>query len=111
MSTSDILQHLYSLDVSSPGVSRLIYRLIRRDKEEQYLSSLQESESARLVDFLDQVRTLHFPLASGLRNGFCRPLMSFQQPTWFSHNVCTNYEPSAVIAGSYHPRTPYLVTS
>ena len=65
MSASDILQHLYSLDISSPSISRLIYRLIRRDKEEQYLSSLQGPELARLVDFLDKVRTLHLPLVSG----------------------------------------------
>jgi len=58
MSTSQVLQQLYSLDISSPNLSRYLYCLIERDEEEQYLSSLQGSESGRLVDFLDQVRTL-----------------------------------------------------
>ena len=58
MSASQILQHLYSLDIPSPDISRLVYGLIRHDKEEQYLSSLQGPELARLVDFLDNVRTL-----------------------------------------------------
>ena len=65
MSASEILQHLYSLDISSPGISRLIYRLIRRDKEERYLSNLQGPDLIQLVDFLDEVRTLHVPLVSG----------------------------------------------
>jgi len=58
MSAAQLLQHLYSLDTSSPGISRLIYGLIRHDEEEQYLSSLQGPELARLIDFLDGVRTL-----------------------------------------------------
>jgi len=58
MSTSQILQHLYSLDTSSPGISRLIYGLIRHDEEEQYLSSLQGSELSQLIDFLDEVSIL-----------------------------------------------------
>jgi len=57
MSASQILQNLYSLDTSSPDISRLIYGLIRHDEEERYLSSLQGLELARLIDFLDQVRT------------------------------------------------------
>ena len=58
MSPSQImLQHLYSLDTSS-DISRLIYGLIRYDEEDQYLSSLRGSELVRLVDFLDEVRTL-----------------------------------------------------
>jgi len=60
MSASQILQHLYLLDASSPDISRLVYSLIRRDEEERYLSSLKGLELAQLVDFLDQVRTL-FP--------------------------------------------------
>ena len=56
MSASQILQHLYLLDSSSPDISRLVYSLIRRDEEEQYLSSLKGLELARLVDFLDEVR-------------------------------------------------------
>jgi len=64
MSASQILQHLYSLDTSSPGISRLIHGLIRHDEEEQYLSSLQGSELARLIDFLDEVRTHLSPFAT-----------------------------------------------
>ena len=55
MSTSQILQNLYSLDTSSPDISRLIHGLIRHDEEDQYLSSLQGRELAQLVDFLDEV--------------------------------------------------------
>ena len=57
MSSSQILQHLYSLDTSSPDISRLIYGLIRHDEEDQYLSRLRGPELTRLVDFLDKVRT------------------------------------------------------
>ena len=58
MAASQILQHLYTLDTSSPGISRLIYGLIRHDEEEQYLSSLRGSELARLINFIDEVRIL-----------------------------------------------------
>jgi len=58
MSTSQALQQLYSLDISSPNLSRHLYCLIQRDDEDQYLSSLRGSELDRLVDFLDEVRTL-----------------------------------------------------
>jgi len=61
MSTSQVLQQLYSLDTSSPNLPRYLYCLIQRDEEEQYLSSLQGPELALLVDFLDQVRA--FPSA------------------------------------------------
>lgn len=64
MSVSHILQRLYSLGASSPGISRHVYSLIRRDQEEQYLSSLQGPELVRLVDFLNEVRTLRFHLVS-----------------------------------------------
>jgi len=57
MSASRVLQRLYSLDTSSPDISRLICDLIRHDEEEKYLSSLQGSELAQLIDFLDEVRT------------------------------------------------------
>jgi len=57
MSTSRVLQRLYSLDTSSPDFSRYLYFLIRYDEEEQYLASLKGSELDRLVDFLDEVRT------------------------------------------------------
>jgi hypothetical protein len=56
MSTSQVLQHLYSLDTSSPDLLRYIYYLIQNDDEDQYLYSLQGSELTRLVDFLDGVR-------------------------------------------------------
>jgi len=58
MSTSRILQYLYSLDISSPNLPSYLYCLIQRDEEDEYLSSLQGSELTRLVDFLDEVRTL-----------------------------------------------------
>ena len=57
MSTSQVLQLLYSLDTSSPEFLRCLYCLIRNDEEEQYLSTLQESELIRFVDFLDEVRS------------------------------------------------------
>ena len=58
MSTSQVLQHLYSLEISSQDLSRYLYCLIQRDEEEQYLISLQGSELVRLVEFLDEVRVL-----------------------------------------------------
>ena len=58
MSTPWILYRLYSLDPSSPDFPCRLHSLIRYDEEEQYLSSLQGSQLARLLDFLDQVRTL-----------------------------------------------------
>jgi len=58
MSASEVLQHLYSLDTSSPNLPRYLHRFIQRDGEEQYLSGLQELELDRLVDFLDEVRAL-----------------------------------------------------
>ena len=56
MTTSQVLQYLYSLDTSSPNLSRSLYCLIQRDEQDQYLSSLRGSELDRLVDFLDEVR-------------------------------------------------------
>ena len=58
MSASRTLERLYSLDTSSPNFSRYLYCLIKTDEEEQYLSSLQGSELARFVEFLDGVRSL-----------------------------------------------------
>lgn len=58
MSAPKVLQHLYSLDTSSPDFLRVLYGLIRHDEDEQYSSSLQGLELARLVDFLDNVRPL-----------------------------------------------------
>lgn len=58
MSAPQILQCLCLLGTSSPDISRLVYSLIRHGGEDRYLSSLQGSELARVVDFLDKVRTL-----------------------------------------------------
>ena len=58
MSTSLILNRLYSLDSSSLDFSRHLFCLIQHDEEDQYLTNLQGPELARLVDFLDEVRTL-----------------------------------------------------
>ena len=58
MSTPWMLHRLYSLDASSPDFLRHLYSLFRHDEEERYLLNLQRSELARLVDFLDGVRTL-----------------------------------------------------
>jgi len=58
MSTPQVLQHLYSLDTSSSDFLRALHGLIRHDKDEQYSSSLEGAELARLVDFLDDVRPL-----------------------------------------------------
>jgi hypothetical protein len=62
MSASWILHRLYSQDPSSLDFLRHLSSLIRHDEEEHFLTSLQGSESTRLVDFLDGVRTL--PLVS-----------------------------------------------
>jgi len=94
MSASQILQDLYSLDTSSPGISRLIYGLIRHDEEDRYLSNLEGSELARLVDFLDAVRASLWPFVCLLRNKFYRSSMPFQLQTTFTDNVCANYKPS-----------------
>ena len=53
--TSKILQRLYSLETSSPDFLRYLHDLIRRDNEEEYLTSLKEYELMRLLDFLDKV--------------------------------------------------------
>ena len=65
MSTPWILHRLYSLDPSSLDFLRNLRSLIRHDEQQKYLISLQGSQLARLVDFLDQVRAIHlafFPL-------------------------------------------------
>ena len=58
MSTPWVLSRLYSLDSSSADFLRHLHSLIRHDEEVQYLANLQGLELARLVDFLDEVRTL-----------------------------------------------------
>ena len=58
MSTSLILRRLYSLDSASLDFSRHLFCLIQHDEGDQYLTNLQGPELARLVDLLDEVRTL-----------------------------------------------------
>jgi hypothetical protein len=56
ISTSQVLQRLYSLDASSLDFLRYPYCLIQTDEEEQYPFVLQGLlELVRLVDFLDGV--------------------------------------------------------
>ena len=58
MSARWVLQHLYSLDPSSVDFLRRLHYLIWRDEKEQYLTSLQGSELARLLGFLDKVHAI-----------------------------------------------------
>ena len=62
MFTPWILYRLYTLNTSSADFLRYLHSLIRRDDVEQYLTSLQGPELARLVEFLDKVPTLPFAL-------------------------------------------------
>ncbi|KAF9645010.1 kinase-like protein [Thelephora ganbajun] len=62
MTASEVLQHLYLLNTSSPDFLRVLYGLIRYDEDEQYSSTLEGAELTRLVDFLDDVRS--FPPVS-----------------------------------------------
>ena len=55
MSASQTLQRLYSLDSSSAEFLRALYAFIRLDESGEYSLSLQQSESVRLVNFLDGV--------------------------------------------------------
>jgi len=59
MSIHWVLHRLYSLNPSSPDFLPNLRSLIRHDEQEQYLTSLQGPQLARLVDFLDQVCALH----------------------------------------------------
>lgn len=56
MPAAEVLQHLYSLNTSSPDFLRVLYGLVRYDEDEHYSSGLEGEELARLVDFLDEVR-------------------------------------------------------
>ena len=58
MSTPWLLHHLRTLDTSSLDFLRYLQCLIRHDKEDQYLTSLQGSQLTELVDFLDHVGAL-----------------------------------------------------
>ena len=59
MSVRWVLQQLYSLNPSSLNFLRRLHSLMWRDEREKYLTSLQGSELARLVDFLDKVHPIH----------------------------------------------------
>jgi hypothetical protein len=77
MSASEVLKHLYSLNPSSPDFLRVLYALIRSDENEQYSSSLEGEELIRLVDFLDNVRSISPPL-SLVANRTSKALCSIQ---------------------------------
>ena len=62
MSTPWILYRLYKLDISSADFLPHLRSLIRYDGREQYLTSFRGPELTRVVDFLDEVRTLPFAL-------------------------------------------------
>jgi hypothetical protein len=55
MSISQVLHRLYSLDKSSSDFLRVLYTFIRLDENGEYSSNLEQSESVRLVNFLDEV--------------------------------------------------------
>jgi len=55
VSESQVVQQLCTLEKSSPGFSRVVYTFIRLDENGEYSLNLQESDSARPVDFLDEV--------------------------------------------------------
>ncbi|KAF9789432.1 hypothetical protein BJ322DRAFT_534163 [Thelephora terrestris] len=55
-SQAQVPQHLYTLEKSSPDFSRSLYgAFIRLGEKGEHSHSLQRSDSARLVDFLDRV--------------------------------------------------------
>jgi len=64
VATSQVLQHLYSLDNTSPDLLPNLRHLIQNDDKEQYLSGLQGADLVRLVDFLDKVRRIPHLLSS-----------------------------------------------
>ena len=110
MSTPSILRRLYSLDTSSPDLSRHLYCLIRHDEWERYLSNLQGPKLARLVDFLDQVRT-HPPALYQRRNRLSRPSMPFPQTPIFLGDVSGNYKKSVATARPFHRHMSYQMES
>lgn len=97
MSTLWTLCYLYSLDTSSPDFLRRLHSLFRYDEEEQYLSNLQGPGLARLLDFLDHVRT-HSSAFRQLRNRSRRPSVPFPPTAIFLENVSTSYKPSVATA-------------
>ena len=58
MSTSQLLQYVYSFNTFSPEFSRCLDLLIQSDDADHYLLGLQGPELTRLVDFLDRVRVI-----------------------------------------------------
>ena len=62
MSTSQLLQYLYSINTSSPDFSHLRCGLIRQDEDAKYLSGPSGSDLALLVNFFDDVCSLLWPL-------------------------------------------------
>ena len=71
--TSRILQHLYSLDGSSPDFLRHLHCLIQYDEEERYLTNLKGPELMRLLDLLDKVRATVPSTFVGLEADLYRP--------------------------------------
>ena len=110
MATANILRHLYSLNTSSPDLSRYLYHLIQSDGEDHYLMGLQGSKLIRLVDFIDEVRVSLLP-PSSLQNRLHRPSPSSRPLTMSPDCVCTSCKPSAATTASSHPRTLLLVAS
>lgn len=110
MSTSEVLRHLYSLDTSSPELLRYLYCLFQADEKEQYLTNLRGPELSRLVDFLDEVRSL-LMASFQLTNGLCRPLVLSQSLTIRPDDAYINFKPSVETTRSCHPLTLFLVVS
>jgi len=57
VSESQVLQHLCALEKSSSEFLRALHTFIRLDEKGEYSLNLQQPESARLVNFLDEVTT------------------------------------------------------
>ena len=106
MSALRILLRLYSLDTSSLDFLRHLYCLIRHGEREQYSPSPQAS-SFRDRSWLGSMKCSLQPFVQ-LRNGLCRPSMSFPPTTGFLDNGYTSYKPSAVTMRPYHPHASHL---
>lgn len=70
MSTSQVLHYLCGLDKSSSEFSRSLYTFLRLDEKGEYSHNLQESESAQLVNLLDQVSAITVQPRSALLNAW-----------------------------------------
>ena len=86
MSTSQILQRLYSFDTASFDFLRHLYYLIQYDEKDQYLISLQGSELARLVNFLGEVRAVPSTFHQ-FTNRLHRPSVPSPQPMILDENA------------------------